>query len=103
MIDDTAIFPLPSEISTLLAVRSEDTTEEAPPVMVACFPLICVWIADVTPDKYQSSVAVTLDAATFPPALDTRALEAVRSDETIDDAPQVIASCFASRAFWRSV
>ena len=57
---------------------------------------ICVWILDVTPSRYPSSVAVTSDTATFPDPFEVNALEAVRSFEAIVVAAPVIVAFFAS-------
>jgi hypothetical protein len=89
---ETATFPLPSLSSARFAVRLLEVIDDAPPVITACFPLNWVWIADVTPLKYPSSVLVAADTATFPlPSLNS-ARFAVKLLVAIDDAPPVIAA-----------
>ena len=69
--------------------------------MVAFFASSCVWIEEVTPSRYPSSVAVTSDTATFPEPLEVNALDTVRSLDTIVVAAPVTVACFASRAACR--
>lgn len=66
----------------------------AAPVIVDCFPLICVWIAEVTPERYHASVDVTEEIAILPLPSETISLEAVRSLETTVVAAPVIVACF---------
>jgi len=55
-------------------------------VPLACFPLSCVWIALVTPDKYPSSVAVVADVTISLFALVAKALDAVKRLELISQS-----------------
>jgi hypothetical protein len=49
-------------------------------------------MADVTPERWSSSVAVTDETATFPDPSEARALETVRlSDAMVVDAPVRVA------------
>lgn len=57
---------------------------------VLAFALSCVWIAEVTPERYPSSVEVAVDTATLPEASDASARDAVRFDDVIVVAPPVI-------------
>ena len=93
-----ATFPEPLEVNALDTVRSLDTIVVAAPEMVAFFASSCVWIEEVTPSRYPSSVAVTSDTATFPEPLDVNALDTVRSFDTIVVAAPVTVACFASSA-----
>ena len=92
---DTATFPLPSEARARLAVRFELVIVVAPQVIVACFPVNCVCIALVTPERCPSSASVTVDTATFPLASEVSARLAVRFELVIVVAPQVIVACFS--------
>ena len=53
-------------------------------------------MADDTPSRYPSSVAVTSDTATFPDAFEVKALETVKSLEAIVVAAPDIVAFFAS-------
>lgn len=46
---ETPTLPDTSETNARDAVKSLAAMVVAPPVIVACFALSCVWIADVTP------------------------------------------------------
>ena len=53
-------------------------------------------MAEVTPDKYPSSVSVTDETATLPLEFDIKALEAVRSVSSIVVAAPVMVACLES-------
>jgi len=76
-------LPNSSEMAALFAVKLLLTREEIAPVIVACFALSWVWIAEVTPATVANSEALTLLTVTLPLASDTRALLAARLLETV--------------------
>jgi hypothetical protein len=49
---------------------------------------------DETPDKYPSSVEVTVETSIFPEPLEMTALFKVKSEETIVVAAPVMVACF---------
>ena len=59
----------------------------------ACLLFNWVWIEEVTPDIYPSSVEVTVDTSTFPLPLLINALSFVRFDEVIVVAAPFIVAC----------
>jgi len=77
------VIPTPAPTANeRLADRSPPPVNPAPAVNVtelAAFAFNCVWIADVTPDKWPSSVLVTEDTDTKPEPSDTKAREAVNA------------------------
>ena len=81
-------------------MRSLEAIVVAAPDIVAFFASSCVWIADDTPSRYPSSVAVTADTATFPLASEVKALETVKSLEAIVVAAPVMDAFFASSCVW---
>ena len=94
---DAATLPSESATSTLPAARLAVTIDEAPPVMADVpFALSCSCSDDVTSSRYPSVVAVTVEAATFPPPSATSTLPGAKLALAIDDAAPVITLCLAS-------